>query len=215
MGARRRKRKQSREPKVRPARKRRPPAIVAGLLAAGIIVAAVFWSLPSREAAAARNRTRATPDATASAMASETPSRDLAQTSPMPVQTGKAAEATSSRATAKTADSTETTSAAKSGFERLKGKWLRPDGGYVVDVKNVSDSGQMDASYFNPRRINVAKAEASRDGETVKVFIELRDVNYPGSTYDLIYDPQSDSLRGIYYQAARQQRFEVGFVRTR
>jgi len=33
------------------------------------------------------------------------------------------------------------------------------------------------------------------------VFIELRDVNYPGSTYSLTYEPASDQLKGIYYQA--------------
>ena len=99
------------------------------------------------------------------------------------------------------------------GFAVLKGRWLRPDGGYVVEVKSVDASGKMDASYANPRRINVSKAEASRDGPAIKVFIELRDANYPGSTYNLTYDPQSDQLQGIYYQAALQQQFEVVFVR--
>jgi hypothetical protein len=56
---------------------------------------------------------------------------------------------------------------------------------------------------------------ASRDGAAVEVFIELRDANYPGSTYNLTYDPQSDQLQGIYYQAALQQQFEVFFVRMK
>ena len=102
----------------------------------------------------------------------------------------------------------------KADFQKLKGKWLRPDGGYVLDIKSVAEGGKLDASYVNPRPIHVAKAEASQVDDAVKVFIELRDVNYPGSTYDLTYDPQSDSLQGIYYQAALQQRFEVVFVRT-
>jgi hypothetical protein len=102
----------------------------------------------------------------------------------------------------------------KADLQKLKGKWLRPDGGYVLDIKSVAVSGILDASYVNPRPIHVAKAEASQVDNTVKVFIELRDVNYPGSTYDLTYDSQNDSLQGIYYQAALQQRFEVVFVRT-
>ena len=105
--------------------------------------------------------------------------------------------------------------APKAEFQRLKGKWLRPDGGYVVEVKSVDDRGKMEASYSNPRPIHVAKAEASQDGPATKVFIELRDVNYPGSTYNLTYDPQSDQLKGIYYQAALQQQFEVFFVRMK
>jgi hypothetical protein len=103
----------------------------------------------------------------------------------------------------------------KPEFQRLKGKWLRPDGGYIVEVKSVADSGKMEVAYFNPRPINVARAEASQDGGVTKVFIELRDVNYPGSTYTLTYEPGGDQLKGIYYQAAMQQRFEVGFVRTK
>ena len=51
---------------------------------------------------------------------------------------------------------------------------------------------------YHDRPINVSTAEESQVGETVKVFIELRDVNYPGSTYDLSYAPQSGSLKGMY-----------------
>jgi uncharacterized protein (DUF2147 family) len=98
-------------------------------------------------------------------------------------------------------------------FQRLKGRWQRPDGGYVVEIKNIADSGAMDTAYFNPNPIHVAKAEASRDADGTKVFIELRDVNYPGSTYTLTYDPASDQLKGIYYQAVEQQRFPVIFLR--
>jgi hypothetical protein len=103
---------------------------------------------------------------------------------------------------------------AKSGYQKLKGRWLRPDGGYIVEVKSVADNGGMDAAYFNPKPIHVARAEASQADGVTKVFIELRDVNYPGSTYNLAYEPASDELRGIYYQAVQQQNFEVVFVRT-
>src|SRR5258707_14443347 len=44
-----------------------------------------------------------------------------------------------------------TVAAAKPDFQKLKGKWLRPDGGYVVDVRSVADDGAMDAAYFNPK----------------------------------------------------------------
>lgn len=100
-------------------------------------------------------------------------------------------------------------------FQKLKGRWQRPDGGYVLAIKSVADSGAMDVAYFNPNPIHVAKAEASRDGDATKIFIELRDVNYPGSNYTLTYDPASDQLKGIYYQAVERQRFEVVFVRMK
>ena len=73
----------------------------------------------------------------------------------------------------------------------------------------------MDAAYSNPQPIHVARAEATKEGPATKVFIELRDVNYPGTTYDLVYDPGSDQLTGIYFQAVIKQQFEVVFVRMK
>ena len=102
-----------------------------------------------------------------------------------------------------------------SEFEKLKGGWRRPDGGYVLAIKNIADGGAMDAAYFNPNPIHVANAVASQDGAATKVFVELRDVNYPGSTYKLTYDPERDRLRGIYYQAVERQRYEVVFERMK
>ena len=101
------------------------------------------------------------------------------------------------------------------GFQVLKGRWQRPDGGYVIEIKNIDRVGKMEAAYFNPRPIHVAKANAARDGNTTKIFIELRDINYPGSTYNLTYDPKSDQLKGTYFQAVLKQTFEVVFDRLK
>ena len=103
----------------------------------------------------------------------------------------------------------------RGGFETLKGRWLRPDGGYVFEVRAIDLSGKIDGLYFNPRPINVAKAEATRDGSKLNVFVELRAPNYPGSTYKLVYDPKQDQLRGTYFQAALGQSFDVYFVRMK
>lgn len=102
---------------------------------------------------------------------------------------------------------------APTDFQKLKGRWLRPDGGYVLEIKTVEDQGKLSAAYFNPKPINVAKAEALQEGAATKVFVELRDVNYPGSTYTLTYVADKDLLVGIYYQALQQQSFEVYFER--
>ncbi|MFH0953262.1 MAG: hypothetical protein V1873_02920 [Verrucomicrobiota bacterium] len=104
---------------------------------------------------------------------------------------------------------------AKPGLETLMGRWVRPDGGYIVEIKNVAKDGAIDAAYFNPDPIHVARAEAFREAGALKVFIELRDVNYPGSTYTLTYNPVADRLEGIYYQAAIKQDFEVYFERSK
>ena len=97
----------------------------------------------------------------------------------------------------------------------LKGRWLRPDGGYVLEIQKVKTDGQMEAAYFNPRPIHVAIAKMSQSGPATKVFVELRDTGYPGSAYNLVYDPESDQLKGIYSQAALHQDFDVYFVRMK
>ena len=97
----------------------------------------------------------------------------------------------------------------------LKGRWLRPDGDYVLEIQNIKPDGDMEAAYFNPRPIHVAIAKMSQSGSATKVFVELRDTGYPGSAYNLVYDPGSDQLKGIYSQAALHQDFDVYFVRMK
>jgi hypothetical protein len=104
--------------------------------------------------------------------------------------------------------------AVNASLAKLQGKWLRPDGGYILEIRSAAPDGQMEAGYFNPKPIHVAKAEASTEAGSVKVFIELRDVNYPGSTYTLAYDPATDQLKGDYFQAALKQTFDVFFTRV-
>jgi hypothetical protein len=98
-------------------------------------------------------------------------------------------------------------------FQKLAGKWVRPDGGYILQIRGVDNIGIMDAAYFNPDPIHVAKAAAFTEAGTTRVYVELRDVNYPGCTYTLTYDPNSDLLAGDYFQAAIQQHYEVEFIR--
>ncbi|MGA9534283.1 MAG: hypothetical protein WBR24_00105, partial [Desulfobacterales bacterium] len=57
------------------------------------------------------------------------------------------------------------------GFQPLIGRWRRPDGGYVIEIRGIDADGKIDAGYFNPRPINVARADASRDVDGLKVFI--------------------------------------------
>ena len=104
---------------------------------------------------------------------------------------------------------------AQAELNRIAGKWLRPDGGYVLELSDVKPDGKLRAAYFNPRPINVAKAEWRNMAGRIQVFIELRDVNYPGSTYTLIYDSEKDIFEGYYFQAVMKQTFEVVFERTK
>lgn len=98
-------------------------------------------------------------------------------------------------------------------FEKITGRWERPDGGYILELRSVDAEGKVDAGYFNPSSINVAGARAYTEGGATRVFVELRDVNYPGCTYKLTYDAKTDQLYGQYYQATMQQIYEVTFAR--
>jgi hypothetical protein len=99
--------------------------------------------------------------------------------------------------------------------QRLIGSWMRTDGGYIIAVRSVDPGGRVDAAYFNPRPINVSRAEAAVKGKTARLFIELRDEGYPGSTYTLEYDSTNDALVGVYFQAVQQQSYNVIFVRLK
>ncbi|RJP93773.1 MAG: hypothetical protein C4518_05740 [Desulfobacteraceae bacterium] len=92
---------------------------------------------------------------------------------------------------------------------------MRPDGGYVLQLSDIGTDGKLKAEYFNPRPINVARAEWMVEEGILGIFVELRDANYPGSTYKLAYDTKNDRLKGIYFQAVMQQRFDVEFERMK
>lgn len=105
--------------------------------------------------------------------------------------------------------------APRAEFEKIKGRWLRPDGNYVLEIKEAGASGRIEAAYFNPNPIRVSRAEVRMEGPAAKVFVELRDTGYPGCTYTLTHDAQSDQLVGVYFQAAMGESFEVVFTRMK
>jgi hypothetical protein len=100
-------------------------------------------------------------------------------------------------------------------FSVLVGQWTRTQGPYVISINAVDDSGRLDASYANPKPLPFYRAEATRDGNALKLYFELRAAGYGGSTYTLNYDAASDSLRGVYDQVVVKQKFDVVFNRTK
>jgi len=106
----------------------------------------------------------------------------------------------------------EVAAPAKGSAEVLKGTWVRHDGGYRIVIDGVGVEGKLDATYFNPTRLPFAKAQVSQDGATFRIVLELQAGGYAGSTYDLLYEPATDRLKGTYYQAVAKQKFDVFFV---
>lgn len=98
-------------------------------------------------------------------------------------------------------------------YQRLAGQWVRPDGGYVLKLTDIRKDGSLKAAYFNPRPINVSRAELHARKGKISLFVELRDINYPGSKYNLQYDKGADRLKGTYFQAVEGQTYDVEFLR--
>jgi len=100
-------------------------------------------------------------------------------------------------------------------INHLVGRWLRPDGGYILEIRSATPDGKLDVGYFNPKSINVGRAEwVAKDGK-LYVMAELQDVNYPGSIYGLEYQVSTDHLVGTYYQAVEKNTYDVEFVREK
>ncbi|MDZ7612494.1 MAG: hypothetical protein U5K51_01290 [Flavobacteriaceae bacterium] len=97
----------------------------------------------------------------------------------------------------------------------LAGQWERTDGGYRLVLEEIKPDGAMKASYFNPNSIHVHQANWKMENQQLFVFVELRDTNYPGSTYTLTYNKDNDLFSGIYFQAAMNQSYEIEFQRIK
>lgn len=111
------------------------------------------------------------------------------------------------------APSEKTAAVPANNLEKIRGQWLRPDGGYVLAIGPIDAEGRAEARYFNPSPINVAWARVRTEGGVVKLDVELRDTNYPGCLYKLNYLPETDRLVGTYFQAQMQETHEVAFIR--
>lgn len=96
----------------------------------------------------------------------------------------------------------------------LQGSWVRTDAEYQIKLFDVQDNGIIKALYFNPRPINVSKSEWKNAEGFLKIYVELRDENYPGSNYNLTYIPERDMLVGDYFQAVEGVTYYVEFVRN-
>lgn len=97
--------------------------------------------------------------------------------------------------------------------QHLAGQWVRPDGGYRLVIENVKPDGSLNASYFNPKKINVSTSNWKLEDNRIHLLIELRDINYPGSKYNLAYTSEQDVLIGTYFLAVTKETYSVRFLR--
>jgi hypothetical protein len=98
-------------------------------------------------------------------------------------------------------------------YRPLIGQWVRPDGGYVLEIRSIDPDGKIEMVYLNPRQINVSRVTVSMKAGKIELFIELRDRGYPGSYYTLTFDSKTNRLIGVYHHLGLNQNFDVYFVR--
>jgi hypothetical protein len=99
---------------------------------------------------------------------------------------------------------------------KIAGTWVRTDAPYNLKITDVSSDGNMKVEYLNPKPIHVGKATWSTDvNAAINIYVELRDENYPGSNYTLVYMPDKDLLAGKYFQAVEGATYDVEFTRVK
>jgi hypothetical protein len=98
---------------------------------------------------------------------------------------------------------------------RLAGTWQRTDAQYQLVISDIASDGTLKATYRNPNPIHVSKANWVDGKNVFSIFVELRDVNYPGSNYSLTYLPDRDMLIGKYFQAVQGVSYDVSFSRLK
>jgi hypothetical protein len=93
----------------------------------------------------------------------------------------------------------------------VAGDWVRTDADYILQVVQLKDDGTVDVKYLNPKPIHVGNATWREENGLLLIYVELQDVNYPGSNYTLVYNPANNMLAGQYFQAVEKQTYQVEF----
>ena len=84
----------------------------------------------------------------------------------------------------------------KISAERLVGRWLRPDGGYVVEIRSAQVDGRLDDAYLNPRPINVSRAD-----RVSRAFVVYSSLDY------WLSGPLAEPFRELASEARRTRGF--------
>ena len=107
------------------------------------------------------------------------------------------------------------TQQASADKNKIAGNWVRTDAPYNLKIADIAGDGKMKAEYFNPKSIHVEKSTWIDENGVIKIYVELRDENYPGSNYTLFYLPDRDLLAGKYFQAVEGATYDVEFMRAK
>jgi hypothetical protein len=97
----------------------------------------------------------------------------------------------------------------------LKGVWGRTDATGVVNISEVLDNGLLKTTFYSPKMINIEKAVWTNSSDVLRIYILLREDNYPGSSFSLNYMAEKDLLLGVYFDALTNESLTISFERIK
>ncbi|WP_281322931.1 hypothetical protein [Flavobacterium aestivum] len=97
----------------------------------------------------------------------------------------------------------------------IKGLWGRTEGVGEINISEVRDNGLLKATFCNPKSINIEKAVWTNSSDVLRIYILLREDNYPGSSFSLNYIAEKDLLLGVYFDALTNISYTVSFKRVK
>ncbi len=100
----------------------------------------------------------------------------------------------------------------------LIGEWSQMGTPYFIKITGVLDTGKLDAAFYDPNypvKIEIEKANWTKTGTLLSIYIELQDPEYPGSSFKLNYIPERDVLVGTYFNALTGMVYPMEFNRIK
>ncbi|MGG7034840.1 MAG: hypothetical protein ACI7YS_06545 [Flavobacterium sp.] len=97
----------------------------------------------------------------------------------------------------------------------LIGEWSQTETRNLIKITETLEIGKLELEVYNPTKIEIEKANWSKTGNLLSVYIELQNENLTRSNYKLNYIPQRDVLVGEYFQATDSTRYSVEFIRIK
>jgi hypothetical protein len=96
----------------------------------------------------------------------------------------------------------------------IKGVWGRVDAAGEIKITEVLHGGSLKSTFYNPKLIAIEKSIWTNSSGVLRVYILLREDDYPGSSFTLNYVAVRDVLVGVYYDALTQKSYPVTFERV-
>lgn len=97
----------------------------------------------------------------------------------------------------------------------LIGEWSQTGTPNLIKITGVLENGKLESEVYTPTKIEIEKANWSKIGNSLSIYIELQSEKYPGSNFKLNYIPNRDVCVGEYFQVIDSTTNSVEFIRIK